>query len=100
MATPNRFAINCPTEVWSATAESTHPPLLQGDRIYMGTRGPIPHGRTFPEMVSRLSMYTRFVCVSARFSLSLWNYMPAKSIVDFTARVLSMLLDGTAGPGQ
>src|SRR5690606_17861073 len=91
MVTPKRFSINCPTEVWSATAESTHPPLLQGDRIYIGTRGPMPQGRRLPEMVSRLSIYTRLVSVSDKSSLSSWKYIPATSIVDLPASVLSRL---------
>src|SRR5690554_372449 len=91
MVTPNRFSINCPTEVWSATSECTQPPLLQGDRIYMGTRGPMPQGRSLPEMVSRLSMYLRGLSVSFRSSLSLSKYIPPRFIVDLPANVLSKL---------
>src|SRR5690606_3385347 len=91
MVTPKRFSINCPTEVWSATSECTQPPLLQGDKIYIGTLGPIPQGRSFPEMVSRLSMYFRGLSVSLRSSLSLSKYIPARSIVDLPARVPSKL---------
>jgi hypothetical protein len=32
-------------EVWSATEESTNPPMVHGDTIVIGTRGPRPIGR-------------------------------------------------------
>src|SRR5882757_5495167 len=32
------------TEVWSATSEFTQPPLLHGETIVIGTRGPSPIG--------------------------------------------------------
>ena len=40
----NRASRNCNTDVWSKTCEHTHPPLVQGEMISMGTRGPKPIG--------------------------------------------------------
>ncbi len=49
---PKRCSRNIPTEVWSNTCELTQPPLLHGEMTYIGTRGPMPHGRVVPLMVS------------------------------------------------
>jgi hypothetical protein len=43
-ATPVTFSRNCSVDVWSATEESTKPPMVHGDTIVMGTRGPRPIG--------------------------------------------------------
>jgi len=40
--TPKRVSMKRITEVWSDTCEFTKPPLLHGDRMYSGTRGPMP----------------------------------------------------------
>lgn len=52
-----RFSRNWPIEVWSITSDVTQPPRLHGETTYIGTRGPIAHGRTLPLMSSVGSVY-------------------------------------------
>src|SRR5262245_44296940 len=59
--------------------------------MYIGTRGPEPQGRTLPLIVSSALRYIA--------PLSLLKYIPARSTVDFPARLPSLVNAGTAGGG-
>ncbi|MNT27681.1 hypothetical protein D3C72_1633200 [compost metagenome] len=91
MVMPKRCSRNSPTDEWSNVCELTQPPLLHGDTTYIGTRGPSPHGRTLPLMVSSGCRYLR---------AGSEKYSPSSGSVDLPASVPSRLYEGTAGGGR
>src|SRR3546814_1973356 len=88
---PKRCSRKRPIEVWSKASEHTQPPRLQGEITYMGTRGPRPHGRVVPLMVSSAFRYLR---------AGSEKYSPSSATVDLPIRLPSASYDGTAGGGD
>src|SRR5690606_32471285 len=72
-------------------SELTQPPRLHGEITYIGTRGPNPHGRVVPLMVSSSFRYRR---------PGSEKYSPSSGTVDLPISLPSASYDGTAGGGR